>query len=492
MKSGAHRPRDRRAGACGSSRCCSRVDVGRWRSQIAAGDRTDGGASGRRHSLDPADAPSVRSGAVARRSGRRHRATRGDPRLRDRPSTPGRGFDNGAEQSLRREIAESALEGVVLTGSPLQVARADVLLGVLAFSTASAPPGVTTPGERSVDAFTEAARLDPSDTAAKFDLEVVLRALTPTGTRPGSNPSAGRRRAWRPRRGRRASGVRVLMLGSLTFLTPSAGLLALLALIPLAALVVAGRHVRRARAVLRLGAPTGGGARWRPIAVLSVPLLVALALAQPVLRRHGTVSTRADAGVFVVVDTSSSMAAASSAHAPSRLAQARRIARAVGSQLPGIPLGVATFTDRVLPDLFPTVDAAVFNSTIETLSDRESSATGDVARRNQLLGARRAPERGLLLAPPAAPRAPADHRRGERRLRFRCRRALARRIARRARRGRTRRWRRRSAVCGGRTPGWRLPRRSRGSTPRRLAARLRHRRPSVHGEWRRGCRCPAR
>ena len=157
------------------------------------------------------------------------------------------------------------------------------------------------------------------------------------------------------------------MLGSLTFLTPSAGLLALLALIPLAALVVAGRQVRRARAVLHVGAPTGSGVGWRPVAVLSVPLLIALALAQPALQRHGTVTTRADAGVFVVVDTSNSMAAASSAHAPSRLAQARQIARTVGSQLPGIPLGVATFTDRVLPDLFPTPDAAVFNSTIDTL-----------------------------------------------------------------------------------------------------------------------------
>jgi von Willebrand factor type A domain len=155
--------------------------------------------------------------------------------------------------------------------------------------------------------------------------------------------------------------------GSLTFLTPSAGLLAVVALLPLAALVIAGRHVRRVRAVLRLGAPVGGGVRWRQVAVVGVPLLIALALMQPALRRHGSVSTRTDAGVFVVVDTSSSMAAASSAHAPSRLAQARRIARAVGSQLPGIPLGVATFTDRVLPDLFPTTDAAVFNSTIDTL-----------------------------------------------------------------------------------------------------------------------------
>ena len=187
------------------------------------------------------------------------------------------------------------------------------------------------------------------------------------------------------------------MLGSLTFLTPSAGLLAVLALIPLAALVVAGRQCGgRAPFCVSARRPAAGSAGGRS-RVLSVPLLVALALAQPALRRHGTVSTRADAGVFVVVDTSSSMAAASSAHAPSRLAQARRIARRVGSQLPGIPLGVATFTDRVLPDLFPTADAAVFNSTIDTLSDRESSTTGDVAGRDQLLGARRARERRLLL-----------------------------------------------------------------------------------------------
>jgi hypothetical protein len=101
----------------------------------------------------------------------------------------GQGFDNGRERSLRRDAAAAALEGVVLSGSPLEVARADVLLGVLAFGTSST--SVTAPGQQSVDAFTEAARLDPSDTAAKFDLELALRALAPSGTRPGSNPSAG-------------------------------------------------------------------------------------------------------------------------------------------------------------------------------------------------------------------------------------------------------------------------------------------------------------
>jgi hypothetical protein len=101
----------------------------------------------------------------------------------------GQGFDNGRDRALRRDAAAAALEGVVLSGSPLEVARADVLLGVLAFGTAST--GVAGPGEQSVGAFTEAARLDPTDTAAKFDLELALRALAPSGTRPGSNPSAG-------------------------------------------------------------------------------------------------------------------------------------------------------------------------------------------------------------------------------------------------------------------------------------------------------------
>jgi hypothetical protein len=101
----------------------------------------------------------------------------------------GQGFDNGRERSLRRDAAAAALEGVVLSGTPSEVARADVLLGVLAFSASST--SVAAPGEQSVNAFTEAARLDPSDTAAKFDLELALRALAPTGTRPGSNPSAG-------------------------------------------------------------------------------------------------------------------------------------------------------------------------------------------------------------------------------------------------------------------------------------------------------------
>ncbi|MDX6564445.1 MAG: von Willebrand factor type domain [Gaiellales bacterium] len=158
------------------------------------------------------------------------------------------------------------------------------------------------------------------------------------------------------------------MPGSLTFLTPGAGLLAMLVVIPLAAFVLASTRVRRARTILALTAPDRASERWRLVALVSVPLLLALALTQPALRQESSQSVRADAAVFVVVDTSSSMSAAAGPRAPSRLAQAKRIAIDLGSQLGDIPAGVATFTDRVLPNLFPTGNRAAFDSTIQSLA----------------------------------------------------------------------------------------------------------------------------
>lgn len=158
------------------------------------------------------------------------------------------------------------------------------------------------------------------------------------------------------------------MIASLIFLTPWAGLLATLALVPLAAYGVAARRVRRARALLRLAAPGALRSRLALAALVLVPLLIALAAMQPALRTRGSVPVRADAAVFTVVDTSSSMAAKAGAGAPSRLEQARRVALAVGDGLPGVPVGVATFTDRVLPNLFPTVDNAAYASTLRALT----------------------------------------------------------------------------------------------------------------------------
>jgi hypothetical protein len=103
----------------------------------------------------------------------------------------GEGFDDGAERSRRQADAEAALENVILSGSPRDASRADVLLGVIEFNRTQAPAGIEDAADEAVNAFTDAARLDPSSTAAKFDLELLLRAITPVTTRPGSNPAAG-------------------------------------------------------------------------------------------------------------------------------------------------------------------------------------------------------------------------------------------------------------------------------------------------------------
>jgi hypothetical protein len=159
------------------------IDVGRWRDAIDSGDRTSATnplatIDWRPSTIVPCDpaARSVRLEAIHDFLVARH---------------TGEGFDNGDQRTVRQDVAQAALEEVVLSGSPRQVAEADVLLGVLAFDRSSTIGGTADPGAQSVQAFTDAARLVPSDTAAKFDLELVLRALTPVGTRPGSNPSAG-------------------------------------------------------------------------------------------------------------------------------------------------------------------------------------------------------------------------------------------------------------------------------------------------------------
>jgi hypothetical protein len=67
---------------------------------------------------------------------------------------------------------------------------------------------------------------------------------------------------------------------------------------------------------------------------------------------------------MVVVDTSRSMLAAPSAHGPTRFDRARRAALTLRADLPGVPVGIASFTDRVLPDLFPSADEAAFGAVV--------------------------------------------------------------------------------------------------------------------------------
>lgn len=158
-----------------------------------------------------------------------------------------------------------------------------------------------------------------------------------------------------------------MLAASFTFLTPWAGLLALLAVVPLAGFVSGARRAETVRAALGLRAAPRASRLRRGAPIAAVVVLLALAAMQPALRMHGTLRERTDAQVFVVLDTSRSMAAAASPTAPTRLARARAIALRLGSQLGDVPVGVATFTDRVLPDLFPTADRAAFDSTVASV-----------------------------------------------------------------------------------------------------------------------------
>jgi hypothetical protein len=156
-----------------------------------------------------------------------------------------------------------------------------------------------------------------------------------------------------------------MALGALTFLSPSAGLVALGVVLPIAAFVLAERRIDRARAVLRLAAPGRVGWRTIVVALAAVPLLLGVAASQPAVRtQHGT-RLRTDAQALFVLDVSRSMLASSGPGGRTRLARARAAALRLHSELTDVPSGVATLTDRVLPDLFPTGDLAAFDSTVQ-------------------------------------------------------------------------------------------------------------------------------
>jgi hypothetical protein len=124
---------------------------------------------------------------------------------------------------------------------------------------------------------------------------------------------------------------------------------------------------RRATAVREaLAAPPPGRRGWLPEAVAIGALvgLLALAVAQPVLTAERTRAERADAAVFVVVDTTRSMLAADAADATNRFERARGIAETVGERLGGVPVGLATLTDRTLPHVFPSGDRTAYRAAL--------------------------------------------------------------------------------------------------------------------------------
>lgn len=150
----------------------------------------------------------------------------------------------------------------------------------------------------------------------------------------------------------------------LTFLTPLGALLAVGAVFPLAALALGELRAGRARQALRLAAPRRRMYASSAIAIASIPVLLGLALAQPVLRSEEKQRVRSDAQVFYVFDTSNSMRASRDPRGPTRLDRALAIARRLRLDLHDVPSGVATMTDRVLPNIFPTGDEQFFTAAL--------------------------------------------------------------------------------------------------------------------------------
>lgn len=146
---------------------------------------------------------------------------------------------------------------------------------------------------------------------------------------------------------------------------PAAALVALLGLLPLGAFWLVRRRRRRVREALQLPAPRERLDVAAGIAITAAAVLVGAAAAQPVLLRSHPLLERRDAEVYVVMDVTRSMQAAARADEPTRLDRARRIAARLRASVPDVPVGIATFTNRIVPHVFPTTNAAVFGSGLE-------------------------------------------------------------------------------------------------------------------------------
>jgi hypothetical protein len=150
----------------------------------------------------------------------------------------------------------------------------------------------------------------------------------------------------------------------MSFLSPYAGLVALLGITAVAAWFLAERRRRRVGDVLGLPEPAERQRVLPLAAIATVAALLGLAATQPTLVRATERQARTDAQAWFVFDTSRSMMAASAAGEPSRFERARRLALKVRAAIPTVPVGVASITDRALPHLFPSVDPGAFQGVV--------------------------------------------------------------------------------------------------------------------------------
>jgi hypothetical protein len=173
---------------------------------------------------------------------------------------------------------------------------------------------------------------------------------------------------------------------SVSFVTPLAAVIGVLAVIPLAGVALRERRLRRVRAALGLAPPRSRAGRGFLLALASFFGLVALAAAQPLIRVDEPVASRTDAEVFMLVDVSRSMLAAESPEGDTRFERAVSLAGRLREGLADVPVGVASITDRPLPHLFPSADRKVFATVVERVLavDRPPPSKRQIGRATEL------------------------------------------------------------------------------------------------------------
>jgi hypothetical protein len=106
-----------------------------------------------------------------------------------------------------------------------------------------------------------------------------------------------------------------------------------------------------------------------------------------VLRSSSSISVRTDAEALFVIDSSRSMLASRAPGARTRITRARDDAIRLRDELIDIPSGVATMTDRVLPDLLPVPDRDSFEQTVRQAVQIDDPPPGNDAVTATTLGA---------------------------------------------------------------------------------------------------------
>jgi hypothetical protein len=189
-----------------------------------------------------------------------------------------------------------------------------------------------------------------------------------------------------------------------SFLTPTAGILAFALLLTLA--VHLGRERRAARARRALGLAHGGRlSRLSLAAALGLaPLLLGLAAAQPVVESARTRSERTDAQAIVALDVSRSMLASRAAGAGTRVERASAFVEWLAGSLGDVPVGLAAFNESMLPYVFPTTDVRVLATALSDslgVEDVRPAAAMTAPRQTTSLDALAAIPRASYFAPTA-------------------------------------------------------------------------------------------